>query len=108
MDLIGLVRSLLFLPRERFYGRVTMEKFQQPIGRSGENLRVLVDGQDVTGECFEADDRKGYAWCLRRKDGRRVSDVPEEDGSRERPFMMEHLEQVKLTGCVRFVKGTEC
>lgn len=57
--------------RPRKYGLMTVEGHTAHRARTGEFLRVLVDGKDVTSRCLRANDRRGYALCYRRgADGR--------------------------------------
>lgn len=46
------------------YGLVTADGWRARLALTGEALRVLVDGIDVTSRCMQADDRTGYALLL--------------------------------------------
>lgn len=43
------------------FGRVTPTGWVAHLRRTGNELRVIVDGQDVTYDCYMADDKKGLA-----------------------------------------------
>ncbi len=53
------------------FGTVTVDGWIAHKKRTGKELHVLVDGVDVTADCFRANDRKGYAFVhLRNANGR--------------------------------------
>ena len=43
------------------YGLLTAHGHRAHLEMTGEILRVFLDGEDVTNECVEADDRQGFA-----------------------------------------------
>lgn len=45
----------------RRYGRLTVDGWHAHQRATGEHLLVFVDGEDVTDDCYEADDVEGYA-----------------------------------------------
>jgi hypothetical protein len=49
----------------RKFGRLTVDGHRAHLHTTGEFLRVTVDGVDVTGRSYEADDGEGYvlAYC---------------------------------------------
>jgi hypothetical protein len=51
------------------YGRMTVDRSRLHEKQTGEFIRVYFNGVDVTEDCYEADDRAGYA-LLRCRDER--------------------------------------
>ena len=64
---------------------------------TGINLRVLVNGVDVSDRCIEASAEAGWAWCFKlNADGKKYRDDATREAARE-----------KLTGVVTYVRKAE-
>ena len=73
---------------EPTYGLLTVEGWMAYKARTGKELVVLVDGRDVTFDCVRANDRKGYAVVLNKKNGKAYIDL---DGQIAREMLRGHV-----------------